>query len=52
MLLELPITLLENIYSTGMTYYDCYLQLSYFYSAGHWYVQEGGIISEIGTAVT
>ncbi len=30
------IMLLENIYSTGVTYDDCHIQSSYFYSTGHW----------------
>ncbi len=34
-LLELPITLLENIYSTGVTQDNCHLQPSYFYITGH-----------------
>jgi hypothetical protein len=36
MLLELSIMLLENIYSTGITHDDIYLQSSCFYSTGYW----------------
>jgi hypothetical protein len=35
MLLESSITLLENIYSTGVIYDDRPLQLSYFNNTGH-----------------
>jgi hypothetical protein len=35
MLLELSNMLQENIYSTGITHDDPYLQLTYFYSTVH-----------------
>jgi hypothetical protein len=34
-LLESSILLLENIYSTVITYDNCHLRWSYFYSTGH-----------------
>ncbi len=34
MLLDSSITLLENIYSTGVTHDDCHLRSSYFYDTG------------------
>ncbi len=37
--LEVPFTLLENIYIDGITHDDCHLRSSYFYSAGHWFQQ-------------
>jgi hypothetical protein len=33
--LEVSFTLLENIYNTGVTHYNCHLRALYFYSTGH-----------------
>ncbi len=38
------ITLLENIYTTGVTHYDCHLRLYCFYSIGHHFDDSIGVI--------
>jgi hypothetical protein len=38
MLLEQSITLLENIYSGGVTHYNSHMISKYFYSTGHSFV--------------
>jgi hypothetical protein len=53
--LEVSFTLLENIYSRGITHDDFHLRSSYFYSAGHWFQQwrldSNPQLCDVGTSI-